>query len=729
MIMMYSTPPISDIQLVNGLNAKYPEYRRFKPELITRMLQDANKNKRKLSWSDDDDDDDDNSNIIKSESTSSSSDDDEEDKCAVLTSEDEVYRLQEFDLTKSMLRNRYRKIKTDKKVDFLMEDKTAKPMKEEKCNKISLCNGPMFKDIGGMDDVLVKLTKEVLFPLYHLQEVVSMGISPVAGILLHGPPGCGKSKLAHAIANESRFPFYKVSAPDLLSAGASEENIRELFTKAYRTSPSIVFIDEIDAIASQRENLQREMDRRIVTQLMTCMDDTLRYKDEKLGHVLVIGATNRPDVLDPALRRPGRFDCEISLGVPDENARLQILSVLTRNKKLEGAFDLVKIARSTPGFVGADLTDLVNKAGKVVMNRVVDGRLLEDAEQNNYWWKAESEESEYWWMKPLTSEEKSKLSFTMSDVEEAAKLVQPSLKRKGFSSVPDVKWEDVGGLDSLRTEFHKNIIRPIKYPDVYKEEGIKTETGFLLYGPPGCGKTLIAKAVANEAGANFIHIKGPEILTKYVGEAEEKVRRIFSDARTCSPCILFFDEIDSLTKKRGTEGGSGGDRIVNQLLLELDGGDRRKGVYVIGATNRPDVMDQTLLRPGRFGKLLYVPLPNQDERGLILKALSRNKRLDADVDLMAVARSEACENFSGADLSNLMMIVTNAAFEEKMSKIEAASREGTSSQKYIRGMPSVIKNVHFEQVLGNISPSVSEKVKQYYNRLSKRFGASNGCIY
>ncbi|KAF5756764.1 putative AAA+ ATPase domain, ATPase, AAA-type, core, NVL2, nucleolin binding protein [Helianthus annuus] len=799
-----STPPIDD--LIDSLRAKYPEYGRHKSQLFTRMVKqtldynNTNKDKRKSTRNDVEYDDDMTSPSPRSpvskkvkkvdsreerlqlleiehvarrrvesadsdESDSSESSESEEDKSAVSTSdEDAVYSLKfepEFDLTKSMLRNKYNTSKSNgktkknvelevvtnssskenKKVDMVKEGRTSKLGRKSNDSGGSGMDdggngkddGPRFKDLGGMDGVLDELKMEVIVPLYHPELPRRLGVRPMSGILLHGPPGCGKTKLAHAIANETGVPFYKISATELVSgiSGASEENIRDLFSKAYRTAPSIVFIDEIDAIASKRENLQREMERRIVTQLMTCMDESHRVSkpdgtskntetpNDKPGYVLVIGATNRPDAVDPALRRPGRFDREISLGVPDENARIKILTVLTRSLKLEGAFDLVKISRATPGFVGADLAALVNKAGNLAMKRIIDGRKLELSTEST-----DAEQNEDWWRKGWTPEEMDKLSITMSDFEVAAKMVQPSSRREGFSSIPNVKWGDVGGLDLLRREFDRYIVRRIKYPNEYEEYGVDLETGFLLYGPPGCGKTLIAKAVANEAGANFIHIKGPELLNKYVGESELAVRTIFSRARTCSPCILFFDEVDALTTKRGREGGWVVERLLNQLLIELDGADQRKGVYIIGATNRPEVMDQAVLRPGRFGKLMYVPLPNQDERGLILKALSRNKPLDDDVDLIAVARSEACANLSGADLSALMNEAAMAAVEEKFSRIEAASNEGTSSESYVGGMPHTIKAVHFQQALEKISPSVSDKQKQYYQRLSESFKAS-----
>ncbi|KAJ6361023.1 hypothetical protein OIU77_004953 [Salix suchowensis] len=476
--------------------------------------------------------------------------------------------------------------------------------------------GPRFKDLGGLSGILEELEME--------------------------------TKLAHAIANETGVPFYKISATEVVSgvSGASEENIRDLFSKAFRTAPSIIFIDEIDAIASKRENLQREMERRIVTQLMTCMDEHHRLvqpSDDSSssetsnripGNVLVIGATNRPDAVDPALRRPGRFDREINLG--------QMI---------------------------------------------------------------EKEENEDWWKKPWSPEEMEKLAITMADFEKAAKLVQPSSKREGFSSIPNVKWEDVGGLGDIRDEFDLYIISRIKYPDDYQKFGVNLETGILLYGPPGCGKTMIAKAAANEAGANFIHVKGPELLNKYVGESELAVRTLFSRARTCSPCIIFFDEVDALTTMRGKEGGWVVERLLNQLLIE------------------PEVMDPAVLRPGRFGKLIHVPLPSSEDRGLILKALAKGKPIDPSVDLAAIGQMEACKNFSGADLRKLMEEAAMTALKEAKRQRHLNETSGTITAT--QNEPSVnITATHFEQALGKISPSVSEKQIQYYKAWSESFKAT-----
>ncbi|KAG8390161.1 hypothetical protein BUALT_Bualt01G0054700 [Buddleja alternifolia] len=579
----------------------------------------------------------------------------------------------------------------------------------------------MFKDFGGMDEVIEDLETDVIFPFYHLKETRDSNLTK--GILLHGPPGCGKTTFAHAIANEAGVPFYQVSATELVSgtSGASEENIRELFSKAYMTTPSIVFIDEIDAIASKKENLQKETDRRIVTQLMTCMDESHRLvkpvdenaetesSDCTPGYVLVIGATNRPDSIDPALRRPGRFDREIVLGVPNESARVQILSVLTNKRRFEGAFDLAKIARSTAGFVGTDLAELVKRARRLPMKKIASKRKVEFSKE-----MADGEYKEDWKRQPLSNEERERLRISMADLEEAAKLVQPSLRREGFSTIPNVKWDDVGGLDLIRQEFDLHIISPIKFPEIYEELGMDLDTGILLYGPPGCGKTLIAKAVANEAGANFIHIKGPELLNKYVGESELAVRTIFRRARTCAPCLLFFDEVDALTTNRGREGGWGVERLVNQLLVELDSAEQRQGVYIIGATNRPEVMDPAFLRPGRFEKCLYVPLPSPDERGMILKALARKKPIDANVDLMAIGKDGACKNFSGADLYALMREAATAVVREKLA----------SSYRSCDGTRLTIKVEHFKRALEKISPSVLDEQIQHYKLISERFKAA-----
>ncbi|XP_042421071.1 cell division control protein 48 homolog C-like [Zingiber officinale] len=663
------------------------------------------------------------------------------------SSDDSVFDAKvepKFDLMKSMLRDGYGKksnsskkddLKSSNKEELALEVEMEKPMKKTKVQnaidgsdpgsgaeisieKENSGSGitdtvmeqrPLFCDLGGMRDVIEILKRDVLFPLLHPKLVQKLGISRMTGILLHGPPGCGKSKLAQAIGNETKLPFYKIDATEIVSgvSGASEENIRDLFRKAYRTAPSIILIEEIDAIAAKRDNQQKGMERRIVIQLMACMDQSQKSEtfDGKSDYVIVIGTTNNPDVLDSALRRCGRFDREIALGVPDENARLEILSVLTRNLNLEGQFKLSEIARSTPGFVGSDLASLVNQAGNIAMMRMAERKkfqlLLKDKSRDN------------WWKEPLDDEEIESGRITMSDFKEALKLVQPSSMREGFSPIPNITWDDVGGLTSLKNKFEDFIIKRIKYPAVYEEFGVNLEDGILLYGPPGCGKTLVAKAVANAAGANFIHIQGPQLLNKYVGESELAIRTLFRRARMCSPCIVFFDEVDALACKRGGEGAWVVERQLIQLLVELDGAEERKGVFVIAATNRPDVVDPALLRPGRLGNVIYVPLPNSDERLLILKALARKKPILEDVDLVALA--EQCLNFNGADLASLMNGAASAATGEKLDCID----RGINITK-----PAMIKMSHFEHVLQTIKPSVSMQERIYYEQLSKNFKVS-----
>ncbi|KAI3897628.1 hypothetical protein MKX03_000063 [Papaver bracteatum] len=476
----------------------------------------------------------------------------------------------------------------------------------------------MFKDIRGLKGILDELSREILVPLRHpyMPRLLELGIKPISGILLHGPPGCGKTMLAHAIANETGIPFYKISAVSGVSGGM---NIRAIFSEAYATSPSIVFIDEIDAIGKQ-----------IVTQLLTCMNESLHRK--KPGYVLVIGATNRPDAIDAALRR--RFDREFALGMADENARTEIFSLLLGNVR----------------FVGADLSALSNLAGNLVMRRRIGSR------------KPNNEET----------------SINMGDFEDAVKMIRPSSRIEGFLVIPNVKWEDVGGLDLLRKEFEMYIVDRIKdSEEELAEFGVDLEQGFLLYGPT-CGKTLIAKAIASESGANFVHINGPECLNK-----RGRVRIIFSRARTCSPCIIFFDHLYALTRKRGEDG------MLNRA-------DKRQRVFVIGATDKPEVLGEAIKRRGRLGKHMYVPLPGPRERGMILKAIARNKPISEDVDLIAIGKEEAYENLSGTDLAAVTNEAAMIALEEKR-----ISGEGS-----FEGKKWMINKTHFDRAVEKIAPSV-----------------------
>ncbi|XP_002975982.2 cell division control protein 48 homolog C [Selaginella moellendorffii] len=555
-----------------------------------------------------------------------------------------------------------------------------------------------FKDFGGLGDAMDVIV-EFIFPVVNPDVVDAVGMEHMKALLLHGPPGCGKSLLAEAIANEASVPFFKVSAPEVVSgtSGESEAKLRTLFSEAFRVAPAIIFIDEVDAICSKRESAQREMERRIVTQLMVCMDE-IDYAprgseseggdSNKLRRLLVIAATNRPEALDQALRR--RFDREICLKVPDEKARLQILTVLASKLRLDGEFDFKAIARRTPGFVGADLKVLTKEAGVAAIRRIAAKRKAAPAE---------NEAENVWWRRAWTPEELQELRVTMDDFEVAIKKVVPSTKREGFTEIPNVSWEDVGALETVREELEFLICSRVKHPEDYETLNF-SDSGFLLYGPPGCGKTLVAKAVANAAGANFIYIKAGELFNKYVGESERAVRQLFSRARDCSPCLIFFDEIDALAPGRGSEANAATDRVVNQLLVEMDGLEQRKCVFVIGATNRPNMIDTALLRPGRLGKRIYIPLPDAQGRESILRALLRCLPLAADVDMAAIAQHELCEGFTGADLHGLVQEACGVALRERIPLWRASNGQAPQS-----GVTLTQK--HFAEALNRVEPSVS----------------------
>jgi ribosome biogenesis ATPase len=412
---------------------------------------------------------------------------------------------------------------------------------------------------------------------------------------------CGKTHLANSIAGQLNIPYFRVSSPELVSgmSGESEARIRELFQAASDSAPAIVFMDELDAIAPKRSDggSSRGMEKRMVAQLLTCLD-MLHPKNNRQGAtVIVMGATNRPDSIDPALRRAGRFDKEILMGVPDEEARIGILRTMTKTMKVSGDFDLKVLARMTPGYVGADIRSLTKEAAAIAINRIFkeqlnDQRLPSDMidDDNDVALPP---------VNPLTTEEMEFLHITMQDFLEAIPHVQPSSKREGFATVPDVSWDEIGALSSVREELTLSVLEPIRNPEKFKALGIPLPAGVMLYGPPGCGKTLLAKAIANESGANFISVKGPELLDKYVGESERSVRLVFERARASAPCVVFFDELDSLCPKRGGDGGGGGvsERVVNQLLTEMDGLESRRSVFVIGATNRPELIDPAMMRP------------------------------------------------------------------------------------------------------------------------------------
>lgn len=528
-------------------------------------------------------------------------------------------------------------------------------------------------DLGGVDDIIDQLHEDVAFPMLFPHVYIHSGIQPSRGVLLHGPPGCGKTMLANAFAATLGVSFIPLSAPSLVAgmSGESEKKIREVFKEAKRMAPCLVFIDEIDVIMGKREIAQREMEKRIVAQMLTCMDDmTLEKTDGK--SVIILAATNRPDSLDPALRRAGRFNKEINLGVPNEEAREKILRALTQKLTLPENFNYRALAKLTPGFVGADLNDIVSVAGTESMKRMI--ALLKERTASEMELDTKNTSPALASLLSTVAHAGEDLpgsdfTVTYDDFLSALPKVQPSAKREGFATIPDTTWAHIGALHDIRQQLKMAIVEPIKRPEDFAKVGITAPAGVLLWGPPGCGKTLLAKAVANESKANFISIKGPELLNKYVGESERAVRQVFERARSSVPCILFFDELDALVPKRDDSLSEASSRVVNTLLTELDGMGSRAGIFVIAATNRPDMIDSAMLRPGRLGTSVFVDLPTPDERVEILKTLYKKVLPSAPAEeveaLAPIARHVQCTGFSGADLGNLHQAAAAAALNRE----------------------------------------------------------------
>ena len=502
---------------------------------------------------------------------------------------------------------------------------TEKPVRVSDISRIPEVT---YEDIGGLHEEIRKIREMIEIPMKHPEVFEKLGITPPKGVLLYGPPGCGKTLLAKALANEINAHFSVINGPEIMSKyyGQSEENLRNVFDEAEKNAPALIFIDEVDAIAPKRENVTGEVERRVVSQLLTLMDGL-----KSRGKVVVIAATNIPNAIDPALRRPGRFDREIEIGVPDVEGRKEILLIHTRGMSLAEDVDLDKIATITHGYVGADIAALSKEAAMKTLRRVIP--------------KIHGEEV------GISQEILNQLIVTMDDFTQAYQEVEPSGMREAFVEVPDVKWDDIGGMEPVKVELKEAVELPLKNPQVFKNVGIEAPRGVLLYGPPGCGKTLLAKAVATESEANFIAVRGPELLSKWVGESEEGVRRVFRRARQVAPCIIFFDEIDSIAGTRGEEVGTKvTERVVNQILTEIDGIEKMEGVTVIAATNRPDLLDAALLRPGRFDSLIEIPSPDEEARLAILKVHTRNMPLQ-DVNLSSLAKKT--DHFSGADIAAL----------------------------------------------------------------------------
>jgi transitional endoplasmic reticulum ATPase len=528
-------------------------------------------------------------------------------------------------------------------------------------------------------------------PMRHPELFQQLGIEPPKGVLLHGPPGTGKTLMAKAVANEIDAYFTNISGPEIMSKyyGESEEQLREVFEEAEENAPAVVFIDEIDSIAPERGETSGDVERRVVAQLLSLMDGL----DER-GEVIVIGATNRVDALDPALRRGGRFDREIEVGVPDKGGRMEILQVHTRGMPLSEAVDLEEYAENTHGFVGADIEQLAKEAAMGALRRIRPELDLEEDE--------------------IPAETLEKLEVTEDDFKQALRGVEPSALREVFVEVPDVTWESVGGLEGTKERLRETIQWPLEYPEVFEQMDMQAAKGVLLYGPPGTGKTLLAKAIANEAQSNFISIKGPELLNKYVGESEKGVREVFEKARSNAPTVVFFDEIDSIAGERGRHAGDSGvgERVVSQLLTELDGLEELEDVVVIATTNRPDLIDAALVRPGRLDRHVHVPVPDEEARRKIFEVHTRGKPLAEGVDLDDLAART--DGYVGADIEAVCREASMAATREFISSVDPEEVDDTVGN--VR-----VTTEHFEEALEEVGPSVDDDTRERYEEIEEQF--------
>ncbi len=535
-----------------------------------------------------------------------------------------------------------------------------------------------YDDIGGMAQTIDQLREMVELPLRYPELFQRLGVDPPKGLLLYGPPGTGKTRLARAVANESDASFFLINGPEIMGSayGESEGRLREIFEEAAKSAPSIVFIDEIDSIAPKRGNVQGEAEKRVVAQLLTLMDGL-----ESRANLVVIAATNRPEAIDEALRRPGRFDREIVVGVPDERGRREILGIHTRGMPLGDKVDLAELARTTYGFVGADLAALTREAAIEAVRRIMPRLNLED--------------------RTVPPEVLDTLSVTREDFLEALKRVQPSAMREVMVEAPRVRWEDVGGLDAAQNRLKEGVELPLKDPDAFRRLGIRPAKGFLLYGPPGTGKTLLAKAVAREAEANFIATKSSDLLSKWYGESEQQITRLFQRARQVAPCVIFIDELDSLVPARGSGAGEPQvtERVVNTILAEMDGLEELQSVVVIGATNRPNLIDPALLRPGRFDELVYVGVPNAEGRRRILAIQTQKMPLASDVDLDEVARRT--DRFTGADLEDVVRRAGLTALRRSLQSAEVTMAD-------------------FEEALTESRASVTPEMEKDYEQIAAR---------
>jgi len=558
-----------------------------------------------------------------------------------------------------------------------------------------------YEDVGGCRKQMALIREMIELPLRHPTLFKTLGVKPPRGVLLYGPPGSGKTLIARAVANETGAFFFLINGPEIMSkmAGESESNLRKAFEDAEKNAPAIIFIDEIDSIAPKRDKVNGEVERRIVSQLLTLMDGL-----KGRGQVVVIGATNRPNSIDAALRRFGRFDREIDIGVPDEVGRMEVLRIHTKNMKLDEDVDLAVIAKDTHGYVGADLAQLCSEAALQCIREKMN---LIDIESDT-----------------IDAAILESMAVNQEHFKHALGTTNPSSLRETIVEVPNVTWEDIGGLEDVKKNLQEMILYPIEHPEKFHKFGMSPSKGVLFYGPPGCGKTLLAKAVANECSANFISIKGPELLTMWFGESEANVREVFDKARSSAPCVLFFDELDSIGTARGSsqgDAGGAGDRVMNQLLTEIDGVGVKKNLFFIGATNRPDILDEALLRPGRLDQLIYIPLPDMPSRLSILKANLRKSPLSKDIDLNFIAN--ITEGFSGADLTEICQRAAKAAIRESIqadAKIKALKEMNPEYQVTQDPVPEITRK-HFEESLKNSRRSVTNTDLDRFEAFRRKF--------
>ncbi|WP_148687440.1 CDC48 family AAA ATPase [Candidatus Nitrosocosmicus hydrocola] len=549
-----------------------------------------------------------------------------------------------------------------------------------------------YEDIGGLGDAVARVREMIELPLRHPELFKRLGVEAPKGVLLHGPPGTGKTLLAKAVANETNSNFFTIGGPEIMSKyhGESEERLRNVFQEAEKNAPSIIFIDEIDSIAPKREEVTGEVERRIVAQLLSLMDGMTSR-----GKVVVIAATNRINAIDPALRRPGRFDREIEIGVPNRDGRLEVLQIHTRGMPLDKDVDLQKLADISHGFVGADLQALAKEAAMRALRRVLPDINL-------------SSES-------IPLDTLRKIIVRMQDFMDVIKETEPSAMREVFVEVPDIKWEDIGGLTTIKQELQEAVEWPLKYLNVFTYADATPPKGILLYGPPGTGKTLMAKAAANESEANFISIKGPELLSKWVGESEKGVREIFRKARQAAPCIIFFDELDAIAPTRGGDHGDSHvtERVISQFLTEMDGLEILTNVVVIAATNRPDIIDPALLRPGRFDRILYVSPPDRDSRLQILRIHTKKKPLSEDVNIDDLANKT--DGYTGADIASLSSAAVMLALREHITKYP----DSKEAEKHTDDLKISMK--HFDEAMKKIRPLSKQELDMYKN-VANQFG-------